>query len=112
MGKKSKPHLHNATMFAFGHTILLVSMGAGDLMGDVNVAKGRVKLLILLTPIGLDSNDLAIKLLFNQTLKFQKVFEHLRFSVKKVNPSELAVIIDEANIVFLTKRVKRRTPNI
>jgi hypothetical protein len=70
MGKKTKPHLHNVAMLVFGCTIFLVSMGARDLLRDANVVKERIKLLILSTVIGLDGNDLAIKLSFDQMLKF------------------------------------------
>jgi hypothetical protein len=67
---------------------------------DVNVVKKGVKLLIFPTPIRLDGNDLEIKLSFNQMLKFKKVFEHLRLCTKEINSSKLAIIIDEANIIF------------
>jgi hypothetical protein len=80
MGKKGKSHLHNVAMFALSSTILLMRMGVGNSMRDVNAVKKGIKLLIFPTPIGLDSNDLAIKSSFNQALN----------SWKYLNTSDLA----------------------
>jgi hypothetical protein len=42
-----------------------------------------------------------------------EIFKHLRFSTKYIDPGEFAIIINDANIVFLaTKIVNRRTLNI
>jgi hypothetical protein len=82
MGKKGKNHLQNVAMFVLGSTILLMSVGLGNSMRGANVAKEGIKLLIFSTPIGLDSEDLSIKLSFNQALKFKEIFKHLRFSTK------------------------------
>jgi hypothetical protein len=38
MSKKGEAHLHNVAMLALGVTILLMSVGTRDLMGDANVA--------------------------------------------------------------------------
>jgi hypothetical protein len=82
MSKKGKNHLQNMAMFALGSTILLMSVGLGNSMRGANAAKEGIKLLIFSTPIGLDSEDLSIKLSFNQALKFKEIFKHLRFSTK------------------------------
>jgi hypothetical protein len=82
MGKKDKNHLQNVAMFALGSTILLMSVGLGNSMRGADVVKEGIKLIIFPTPIGLDSEDLSIKLSFNQALKFKEIFKHLRFSTK------------------------------
>jgi hypothetical protein len=46
-------------------------------------------------------------------LEFLKVFEHLRFIPKQIDPREFTIIINKTNIVFLpTKRINGRTPHI
>jgi hypothetical protein len=84
MGKKSKAHLHDMTMFALSRTILLVGVQAGKSMRDANVTKKGIKLLIFHTPIRLDSKDLAIKLSLNQVLEFKEILKHLRFRTKQI----------------------------
>jgi hypothetical protein len=41
MGKQGKPHLHNVTMLAFSGTILLMSVGARDVVRDANGVEKR-----------------------------------------------------------------------
>jgi hypothetical protein len=51
-------------------------------MRDTNVTKKGIKFFILLTPIRLDNNNLAIKPSPDKALKFNKVFKYLRFGMK------------------------------
>jgi hypothetical protein len=51
--------------------------------------------LILAAPVNLDSKDLLVEEALNQLLKIMKFLEHIRFILKKVKPSKLAMIIDE-----------------
>jgi hypothetical protein len=44
MGKKGEAHIHNVVMLALGVAILLMSVGAIDLMGDANVAEKELSL--------------------------------------------------------------------
>jgi hypothetical protein len=89
VGKKCETHLHNVTMLALGNTVLLMGVETRNLMRDTNITKKGIKFLIFLTPIKLDSNNLAIKLSLNKALKLNKIFEHLRFGSEQINPSEL-----------------------
>jgi hypothetical protein len=108
-----KPHLHNVVMFMLSSSILLVGVGARNLMRDTNGTKEGIKFLILPTPIRLNGNNLVIKLSLNKMLEFQKVFKHLGLRMKQINLSKFIIIIDEANIVFLTtKRINSSTPHI
>jgi hypothetical protein len=51
-------------MFSLGCTILLVSMRAGDTMGNANSLEEWVQLFLLTTPIRLHGDDLFIELSF------------------------------------------------
>jgi hypothetical protein len=42
MAKKSETHLYNVTMLALGGNVLLIGVGARDLMRDANVTKKRI----------------------------------------------------------------------
>jgi hypothetical protein len=113
VGKKSDVHLHNVVMLTLDISILLRSVKIRDLMGDANVAKKGIKLLVFPTLIRLDRNNFAIKLTLNKALKLKKILEHLRSGTKQINPGEFAIIIYETNIIVLTtKRINRRTPHI
>jgi hypothetical protein len=69
-------------------------------MGDSDFGKEGVQFLIFSTPIGLDSNDLAIKEPFYEVLEVSKFLKDLRFVFQKIDPCELAIIIYKTNIVF------------
>lgn len=81
-------------MFPFSRSILLIGVGAGHVMGNDNALKERVEGLIIHPPIGLDSQNLPIELPFNKILEIMKILKHLRFMAQKINPGELAVIIN------------------
>jgi hypothetical protein len=74
MSKKGETHLHNVAMFMLHCTILLMRMGAPDLMRDANILEKGIKFLILPTPVRLNSNDLTIKhaLSFWNSRKYSK----------------------------------------
>jgi hypothetical protein len=76
-------------------------MWTGHEVGDANSAKKRIEVLIFTTPVRLHGYDFTIKHSFNKALKFFKEFEDFGFVTKQVNPSELTIIINKANIVFL-----------
>jgi hypothetical protein len=111
MSKQCKRHLHNMAMFTLDHTILLVSMRARDVMRDAN--RQGVEFLIPSSPIGLYSKNLVPKLLFNEFLKFKKVFRNLKLVTKQIDPNEFTIIIDKTDIiVFATKGINGRPPHI
>jgi hypothetical protein len=113
MSKKGEAHLHNVAMLALGVTILLMSVGTRDLMGDANVAEKIIKPLIFPTPIRLNYNNFAIKTMLNKSLELKEILEHLRSGTKQINLNEFNIIIYEADIIFLgTKRINRSTPHI
>ena len=86
-------------MFSFSGAILLVGMGARDMMSNANLLKENMQLFILATPISLHSNNFPIKLALNIFLKIKEHLIHIGTRFEKVNPSELAKIIDKAYIV-------------
>jgi hypothetical protein len=115
VSKKSETHLHNVVMFTLGSAILLMDVGTRDLMGNVNVAKKGIKLIVLPTPVRLelDTNNFAIKSTLNKVLKLKKILEHLRLRAKQIKPSEFTIIIYEVDLIFLaTERINHRTPHI
>jgi hypothetical protein len=80
---------------------------------DANLKKERIKLLIFPTPVGLKRNNLTAKHVFNKLLKLEKIFGDLEFVTQQVDPSEFAIIINKANIIFfMTKRINGGSPNI
>jgi hypothetical protein len=61
----------------------------------------------------LDSKNLLVKESHNEILEIKKILEHLRLVLEKIDPSEFAKIINEANIVFIsTNGLTGRTPYI
>lgn len=65
-------------MFPLSRSVLLVSMRAGDMVGNTNALKKGVKFLILTSPISLHGQDLAIKKAFNKLLKEVKLLKNIR----------------------------------
>ena len=101
------------TVFAFGRTVLLMSMRAGHIMSDSNATEEGVEFFILPSPVTLNRNNFPIKVALNKLLKFLEDGKDFRFILKQINPCELAVIINEANIIFFsTKRISSMTPYI
>jgi len=52
-------------VFSFSRSILLMSMWARNMMGNSNALEKRIQGLILSSPIGLDSENFLIELVFN-----------------------------------------------
>jgi hypothetical protein len=78
-----------------------MSIGTRNMMEDVGLLEKGVELLILTTPVSLDGYDFLIKQAFNKILKLSKFLKHLKFVLKKINPSKFAEIINETYIVFI-----------
>jgi hypothetical protein len=51
MGKQSYAHFNNMTVLVFSSPILLMGVGARNLMSTANLMKKQIKTLILPTPI-------------------------------------------------------------
>jgi hypothetical protein len=70
VSKKGKTHLDDVSMFALGCPILLVGVGARDMVCDVNGSKKGIEFLIFPTPIRLNNNYFLVKPTLNELLKF------------------------------------------
>ena len=82
-------------------------------MRNTKSLKEGIESLIFATPVRLDGKDFAIELSFNKCLKILKYLKNIRMTFEKIDPSEFAEIIDEANIVSMcTNRGGGRTPYI
>jgi hypothetical protein len=72
-----------------------------------------MQLLVLSTPVKLDSKDFSIKQALNKALKLFKSLEHFRLVLKQVDPSKFTKIFYETYIIFvLANRVTSRTSYI
>jgi hypothetical protein len=63
-------------VFSFNCPILLVRMGAGDMMVNFNFGEEAMESLIFTSPVHLDRYDFSIKEAFHQVLKFNKFLEN------------------------------------
>jgi hypothetical protein len=61
------------TVLAFGNTILLMGVRTRDLMGNTNLVKKRIEMLIFPTPIKLNRDNFVVKHVLNKGLKFKKI---------------------------------------
>jgi len=69
--------------------------------------------LILPTPIGLDRKYLETKLKFNHILEKTETLKHFRFIIQQIDPRELAIVIDETDIVIMpANRGRSQSPYI
>ena len=83
------------------------------MMGNAKCLEEGIEFLVFPSPIGLDSNDLTVKLSFNECLKVLKNLEHVRSFLKKIDLGELAIVINKTNIVCVSpNRARGKTPNI
>jgi hypothetical protein len=113
MREEGQPNFNYMTMLVLYCTILLMSMWARHMVRDAKLGEEGVKLLILASPIRLNSKNLSIKPPFNKTLKLLKLLKHLGFELDEINPGEFSKVIDEANIILLSAdRFWCRTPDI
>jgi hypothetical protein len=100
------------SVFSLSRAILMMNMLAGYMAGDANVGEG-VQFLVFTTSIGLHGYYFPIKHLFHKLLKLMELLKHFGFELQSVNPCKFAIIINEANEVFLaTNRVGHRSLNI
>jgi hypothetical protein len=70
------------TMLAFSSAILLMGVRTCDLMGNTNLVKEGIKMLIFPTAIRLNRDNFVIKHAVNKGLKFMKILEDFRFVMK------------------------------
>ena len=83
------------------------------MMGNAKCVEEGIEFLIFPSPIGLDSNNLTIKLSFNKCLKVVEDLKYIGSFLEKINPRILAKIINEANIICMfTNKDRSRAPHI
>jgi hypothetical protein len=112
-GKERQADFNNVSMFPLNNSILLMCMRAGNKMSYADFFKEGMSILILSTPISLYRNNFSIKESFNKILELMKSLKHIRFELEKINPSEFTIIINEADIIFISSNgTGCRTPNI
>jgi hypothetical protein len=100
-------------MLTFSSTILLMCVRARNKVRDANITEKGIKLFIFTTSITLHGKDFSIKYPLNKSLKLSKVFEHLRFILKQIDPRKLTIVINETNIIFHpTKGINGKSPHI
>ena len=94
-------------------SILLMSMGTRYIMGDPNTTEKGVECFILPSPVTWDGEDFSVKLALNKFLKLLEDRVYFGVILKQIYPGELAIIINETNIIFLpSKRISCMTPYI
>jgi hypothetical protein len=81
-------------MLFLDNTILLVSMGAGNLVSNAKLTKVGVEM---------HGDNILIEPSFNKGAKFQENFEDIWFMMQQVDPSEFTIIVNEGHIIFLTE---------
>jgi hypothetical protein len=98
-------------LLAFCGTILLMSVGARDLMRDTQLVEEGVETFILSTPVSLNNKNLPIKEAFNKGLKFKKICENIRFVTQQVNPSKFTIIINKRDMIFFQPKDSMTGPH-
>jgi hypothetical protein len=78
MCKEGEDHVDNMAMFLVCGTILLMSVRAGNLVGNAEFTEVGIEMLLFATPVRLDRDNLPIEPALNKRLKFKENFEHIR----------------------------------
>jgi hypothetical protein len=69
--------------------------------------------MLFTAPISLHGYNFTIEHALNKSMKFLKIFEHLRFMTEEIKSRKFAIIINETNIIVLiAKGINGRTPHI
>jgi hypothetical protein len=61
-----------------------------------------MEVVILTTPITLNTNDFCFEKTLNLCLKLQENIEHIRFTLDKIKPGKAIVSINETDIIVMT----------
>jgi hypothetical protein len=113
MRKQSKTSFDKMSMFTLCNTILLRRMRAGYAVNNTRALKITMELVVFTTPIGLNCLDLRTQKALNIGLESIEHILNIRLVLKKIDPTKTCMIIDKANIIFITSRGGDcRTPNI
>jgi hypothetical protein len=90
-----------------------MSIWSRNMMGDTNLLEEGIKLVVFPSPVGLNDKNFSIKEHFNKVLEILNFLKQLRFVLKQIDPCELAIVINETNIIFkMTNRITSRSPYI
>ena len=82
-----------------------------DKIHNPNTTEKGVEFFILPSPVTLDCDDFLIKVSLNKFLKFLKDGKNFRFILEKINPSKVALIINETDIIFFLPKESRVWPH-
>jgi hypothetical protein len=97
----------------FSNPVLLRGVGARHTMRDTSALKIVMQLVILTTPIRLDSLDLGIQETLDMGLEGVKHLFNIRLVFQKINPTKTRVVINKTYIILVSpKRGTRGAPNI
>jgi hypothetical protein len=88
MSEKSKTSLDQVTVFALGNPVLLRSMRIRNALRNTSALKVAMQLMILTTPIRLDSLDLGIQETLDMSLEGVKHLFNIRLVFQKINPTK------------------------
>jgi hypothetical protein len=100
--QEEQANLNNMAMLSLSRAVLLMRMRTRNEMGDAYTLKERVKFFILTSPISLHSKNFLIKESFYMLLEITEFLKDIRFRFQEIDPSELAIIINKAHIIFKT----------
>jgi hypothetical protein len=101
------------SMLSLRYSVLLMGMRTRYKVRDSKLVKERIKFLIFTFPIGLHSNNFAIKKAFNESLKFSQSLENLILEFNKIDLSKFTIVINKTHIILIpTRRFSSRTPHI
>jgi hypothetical protein len=70
-------------------------------MRYANFLEKRIESLVLTPPICLHSNNFLAKESLYMMLKITKFLKHIRFLFQEINPGELAIIINQTEMIFI-----------
>lgn len=87
-------------MFSFNYTVLLMSIRAGNMMIYTNMLNECMQFTVVSSPISLHIYDFPIDKSFDMCLKLDKSVLNISLAFERINPRELAMIIDKTHIVF------------
>jgi hypothetical protein len=100
-------------MLHFYRTVLLVGVGAEDMVANADFREESMKLLVFTSPVRLNGDNLPVKKTLHKFFEFNKFREHLRLKFQWINPEKFTVIINKAHIImFVSNRFRGMTLNI
>jgi hypothetical protein len=88
-------------------------MRTRHMVQDPKFLEKSIEVVILTTPIRLNTNDFGLEETLNMCLKLQENIKHIRFALDKIKPSKATISINETFIIVMTTdRCLSMTPYI